>query len=204
MKVWSKQFIFIKVPHVKSTFFEHCCLSRDVQLCCWAHLNINDKYGKDTFPCGLWDLPNATPTAVGVTADLLNFVVFHMKHLPCALCKSSWPELRAKNQKVWKWLKCRVGKMGCAIRHSWAEETDVRRKKAWAAIRRRLLVAGVNLSINGQLIRHIGSRKYVCPLILKYSVEKSLSHEVKDNIQWSKICNRKGEQSLGRTDRKEI
>lgn len=63
--------------------------------------------------------------------------------------------------------------MGCAIRHSWAEETDVRRKKAWAAIRRRLLVAGVNLSINEQLIRHIGSKKYVCPLILKYSVEKS-------------------------------
>lgn len=102
MKVWSKQYIFIKVPHVKNTLFEQCCLSRDVQLCCCAHLNINNKYGKDTFPCGLWDLPSAIPTTVGVTADLLNFVVFYTTLLLCCLCKSSWTELRAKNQKVWK------------------------------------------------------------------------------------------------------
>lgn len=90
------------------------------------------------------------------------------------------------------------GKRGLCYQPCMGRGDRCENKKAWAAIGRRLHVAGVNLSINGQIVRH------VCLFILKYSVERSLFHKVKYNIQWSKRCNLKGEQSLGRTDRKEI
>lgn len=130
MKVWSKQYIFIKVPHVKKTLFEQCCLSRDLQLCCCAHLNINNKYGKDTFPCGLSDLPMQFQQH-WESQQIFQILLYFIWNFPFVVCVNPHDLSSELRTRKYGNSSCRAGweKMGYAIRQAWAEETDVRRKK---------------------------------------------------------------------------
>lgn len=120
-----------------------------------VHICMTNKYGKYIFPHGLWDFPDAIPSAAIVTGDLVSFkfcsTLYETSPSWSVLILIIWAQRQqsesaetahlVQDRRWWGMLAAM-----CAQRR----QDSCEQKQAWAATRGRWYGAGVNLPINGK------------------------------------------------------